>query len=186
MGAFLNTLLNEGEKIELEPERLNMIKAAAEPHRMRILVALLEKEGTVTSLSKSLNYSKQLLIHHLGVLEKNRLVSKRRVENAEVYSISEAARIIVSEVFKIHSGIGEAESPRVTAGTETPVVTAPTLRRTECLLKLAPLIIGVSVALFASIRGILEVQPLWILSGNLVGICLYVIVSKLIRHALTS
>ncbi|MEM2599377.1 MAG: winged helix-turn-helix domain-containing protein [Thermoproteota archaeon] len=179
-------LPNEGEKIEFEPERLNMIKAAAEPHRMRILVALLEKEGTITSLSKSLNYSKQLLIHHLGVLEKNRLVLKRRVENAEVYSISEAAKIIVSEVLKIHSRMEEVESPRVAAGDETRVVTEPALRRTDSFLKLIPLIIGVSVALFASVRGVLEGQPLWILSGTLVGVCLYVIVSKLIRHALTS
>ncbi|MEM3648901.1 MAG: winged helix-turn-helix domain-containing protein [Thermoproteota archaeon] len=179
-------MLNEGEKIELEPERLNMIKAAAEPHRMRILVALLEKEGTITSLSKSLNYSKQLLIHHLGVLEKNGLVLKRRVENAEVYSISEAARIIVSEVLKIYSRMGEAEGPEVTAGAERRVATVRALRRPASPLKLTPVIIGVSVALFASVRGILEGQPLWILSGTLVGACLYVIVSKLIRYVLTS
>lgn len=177
---------NEGEKIELEPKRLNMIKAAAEPHRMRILVTLLEKEGTITSLSKSLNYSKQLLIHHLGVLEKNGLVSKRRVENAEVYSISEAAKTIVSEVLKIHSRIGGAEGPEVTAGTERRVATVPALRRPASPLKLTPLLIGISVALFASVRGVIEGQPLWILSGTLAGVCLYVIVSKLIRYALTS
>lgn len=176
---------NEGNKIELEPEKLNMIKAAAEPHRMRILVKLLEKEDTITSLSKSLNYSKQLLIHHLEVLEKNRLVSKRRVGNAEVYSISEAARIIVSEVLQTHSRIGESEGPGVTVGAETRMVSAPALRRPASPLKTIPLIIGVSVALFASVRGILEGQPLWILSGALVGICLYAIFSKLIRHAVT-
>ncbi|MBO3754296.1 MAG: winged helix-turn-helix transcriptional regulator [Candidatus Brockarchaeota archaeon] len=177
-------LPNEGKKPELEPEKLNMIKAAAEPHRMRILVKLLEKEGTITSLSKSLSYSKQLLIHHLEVLEKNGLVSKRRVENAEVYSISEAAKTIVSEVLKIHSRIGESEGPE--AGAERRMVTPPALRRPASPLKLIPLIIGISVAFFASARGILEGQPLWILSGTLVGICLYAFVSKLIRYALTS
>ncbi len=184
--AFLETLPNEGNKIELEPEKLNMIRAAAEPHRMRILVELLEKEETITSLSKSLSYSKQLLIHHLEVLEKNRLVSKRRVGNAEVYSISEAARIIVSEVLQTHSRIREAEGPGVTVGAETRMVSTPALGKPASPLKLIPLITGVSVALFASVRGILEGQPLWILSGALVGICLYAIVSKLIRYAVTS
>ncbi|MCX8182901.1 MAG: winged helix-turn-helix domain-containing protein [Crenarchaeota archaeon] len=179
-------LPNEGKKLELEPEKLNMIKAATEPHRMRILVILLEKEGTITSLSKSLGYSKQLLIHHLEVLEKNGLVSKRRVENADVYSISEAARTIVTEVLKIHSRIGEAESPEVTTETERGRVIEPAVRRPASTLKLIPLIIGISVALFASVRGIIEEQPLWIITGTLVGICLYAIVSKLIQYALSS
>jgi DNA-binding transcriptional ArsR family regulator len=178
-------LPNEGRKPELEPEKLNLIKIAAEPHRMRILMELLEKEGTITSL-KSLGYSRQLLIHHLEVLEKNGLVSKRSIGKAEVYSISEAARSIVSEVLKIQSRIGEAEGIKVTTGAESRRVPVPAPRKPAFQAKFIPLIIGISVALFASVRGILEGQPLWILSGTLVGIFLYIIVSKLIRYALAS
>lgn len=176
-------LPSEGRKTELEPEKLSMIKAAAEPHRMRILVKLLEKEDTATSLSKSLGYSKQLLSHHLGVLERNGLVLKRRVENAEVYTVSEAARIIVSEVLQTRSGIREAKGSEATLRVERQRVTAPATRRPASGLKLIPLIIGICVALFAFFRGVLEGQPLWILSGTLVGICLYAIFSKLIRRA---
>jgi len=184
--TFLKTLPNEGEKPGLEPGKLNMIKIAAEPHRMMILVKLTDGEGTITSLSKSLSYSKQTIIKHLGVHERNGLVLKRKVENTEIYSISEAARTIVLEVLEMHSRVGGAKSLEVTAGAERHQLTELSLGKPASRVKSIPLIIGISVALFASARGILEGQPLWILSGTLVGICLYVIVSKLIRHALAS
>lgn len=160
---------------QLDPERLRMIEVATNPHRVRIMMELMSREGTVASLSKSLGYSRQLVTHHLETLERNRLVLKRKVGGVEMYSITEAARAVLSEILKMHSEIGRAEAGEAVLRVEKHTAAGPGPRR------LTPLIIGVSTVVLASARGVLEGQPMWILGGILLGICLYAAASKLTR-----
>lgn len=170
-------LLNEksGEP-QLDPESLRMIEVAANHIRIRMMKELLNGEGTVTSLAKNLGYSRQLVNHHLDTLERNRLVLKRRVGSMEVYSITDAARAIISEILKIHLEVAKVEKDKTGVAAEKHEATGPSLRR------LIPLALGFSVIAIASVRGIVEGQPMWIVGGALLGIVLYGVASTLIRR----
>lgn len=169
-------LLNEKNKEpQLDPERLRMIEVAANPHRIRIMMELLNKEGTVASLSKALGYSRQLVDHHLETLERSKLVLRRRVGNMEMYSITEAAKAILLEILKIHSEIVGVEKGEAVALVEKHAAIGMSPRR------LIPLIIGLSTVLVASIEGTLAGRYTYILGGILLGVLLYAVASKLIR-----
>lgn len=170
-------LLNEGGgEPQLDPERLRMIEVAANPSRIRIMIELLKEDGTVTSLAKNLGYSRQLVNHHLDTLERNRLVLKRRVGSMEVYSITDAARAVISEILKIHLEVTRAEKDKAGVMVEKREATGLSLRR------LMPLALGLSPVIIASARGIVEGQPMWIVGGVMLGIFLYVVASIIIRR----
>lgn len=175
---------------QLDPERLRMIEVAANPHRIRIIMELLNREGTAASLSKALGYSRQLVDHHLETLERSRLVLRRKVGNVEMYNATEAARAIVTEILRMHSEIGRAEEG------ETVTVTHPGAGGTgegEKAAKvkhaaiglrprrLIPLVIGISTILVASAEAIRAGVYTYILGGVLLGILLYAGASMLIR-----
>ncbi|MGQ9596368.1 MAG: ArsR/SmtB family transcription factor [Thermoproteota archaeon] len=156
---------------QLDSERLKMIGVAAHPSRIRIVMELLKGEGTVTSLAKSLGYSRQLVKHHLDALERAKLISRKKVGNMEVYIATDIAKTIVSEILKIH----------LEAGTKITTVE----ERREVLSdskKFIPLAIGIFPIVIATIRGFVEREPLWIIGGVLVGIVLYGFTYRLIRH----
>jgi len=182
-------LANEWNRQQLDPERLRMIEVAANPHRIRIIMELLNREGTVASLSKALGYTRQLIDHHLETLERSRLVLRRKVGNVEMYTATEAARAIVAEILRMHSEIGRAEKG------EAVLVTHPGAGRAEGEKaakvkhaatglrprRLIPLVIGVSTILVASAEAIREGVYTYILGGVLLGILLYALASRLIR-----
>lgn len=161
---------------QLDPERLRMIEVAANPIRIRIMIGLLKKEGTVTSLAKDLGYSRQLVDHHLDTLERNRLVLKRRVGSMELYSVTDEARAIISEILKIHLEVAKVEKDKTSVSVERHETTGLSLRR------LMPLALGFSVIAIASARGIVEGQPMWVVGGVLLGIFIYGVASTLIRR----
>lgn len=184
-------MANEGNRgKQLDPERLRMIEVAANPHRIRIIMELLNREGTVASLSKTLGYSRQLTDHHLETLERSRLVLRRKVGNVEMYTATEAARAIVTEILRMHSEIGRAGKGG------TVLATHPGAGREEegektakakhaatdlRLRRLIPLVIGVSTILIASAEAIRVGVYTYILGGVLLGILLYAVASRLIR-----
>ncbi|MEM2087412.1 MAG: winged helix-turn-helix domain-containing protein [Thermoproteota archaeon] len=169
--------MNEGSgEPQLDPERLRMIEVAANPSRIRIMIELLKGEGTVTSLAKNLGYSRQLVDHHLDTLERNRLVLKRRVGSMEVYSVTDEARAIISEILKIHLEVTKVEKDKAGMMIEKREAVGLRLRR------LMPLALGISPIIIASARGIAEGQPMWIVGGVILGIFLYVVASILIRR----
>ncbi|MBO3842319.1 MAG: winged helix-turn-helix transcriptional regulator [Candidatus Brockarchaeota archaeon] len=184
-------MLNEenGEP-QLDPEKLRMIEVASNPHRIRIVMELLNKEGTVASLSKTLGYSRQLVDHHLETLERSRLVFRRKVGNVEMYSATEAAKTIVSEILKIQFEIGRVEKGGAIVVTHPETgkagksETAAKVKHAATGLRpkrLIPLVIGVSTVLVASAEAIREARYTYILGGILLGILLYAVASRLIR-----
>ncbi|MGQ9479511.1 MAG: winged helix-turn-helix domain-containing protein [Thermoproteota archaeon] len=166
---------DEGE--QFNPRRLRMIEVAANPSRIRILISLMNGDGTLTSLSKSLGYSRQLVKHHLDTLEKTGLVSKKRLGNMDVYSINEAAKTVVSEISDIHSRISipaEEKHPEP----------RPVERRS--LLKHLPLIALAMPVLIAVAKGVLERTPpstvaTWGIGGFIIGIILYAAIRRILR-----
>ncbi|MEM3647734.1 MAG: winged helix-turn-helix domain-containing protein [Thermoproteota archaeon] len=181
----------EKGKPQLDPEKLRMIEVASNPHRIRIVMELLNKEGTVASLSKTLGYSRQLVDHHLETLERSRLVFRRKVGNVEMYSATEVAKIIVSEIVKMHSEIvrvergeavlvthpetGKAEKKETAVKVEKHAATGLRPR------SLIPLVIGLSTILVASAEAIRAGVYTYVLGGILLGILFYTLASRLIR-----
>jgi ArsR family transcriptional regulator len=55
-----------------------VLKALAEPNRLRIMAALMEGDSCNCELQEVLDLAPNLLSHHLRVLEKARLVTSRR------------------------------------------------------------------------------------------------------------
>ncbi|MEM3712234.1 MAG: winged helix-turn-helix domain-containing protein [Thermoproteota archaeon] len=176
---------------QLDPERLRMIEVAANVHRVKMMMELLKGDGTITSLAKSLGYSRQLVKHHLETLNREGLVYKRRIGNMEFYSITDNGRIILSEILKIHLEVGKVRSEDTCIKTPataleevdrasvsyTPVVKS----RMKLSIKHMPIIVGAVTALIAFIRGVITNQPLWIIGGILFGVFLYLIFSRLIE-----
>jgi DNA-binding transcriptional ArsR family regulator len=167
-------LLNERNEPLLDPERLRMIEVASNLHRMRIVMELLNKEGTAASLSKTLGYSRQLVDHHLETLEKSGLVFKRKIGNVEVYSATESAKTIVSEILKMHSEIGRVEKGETAVKAEKHKAGLKPIR-------LIPMAVGASIVLVASAEAIRVGKYTYILGGILLGILLYFASSRLIR-----
>jgi len=58
-------------------ELLQMLQALANPHRLRILAALSERQSYVSELARELGIGRPLLHMHLQVLEKAGLVTGR-------------------------------------------------------------------------------------------------------------
>lgn len=168
-------LSNEKSEPQFDPEKLRMIEVAANPHRIRIIIELLNKESTAASLSKSLGYSRQLVNHHLGTLERSGLVLRRKVGSVEMYSVTNAARAIVSEMLKIQSEITKVEKYEVSARVEKHATIDLRSRRH------IPLILGISTVLVATAEAIRAGVYTYILGGILLGIFLYVTVLRLIR-----
>jgi predicted transcriptional regulator len=62
---------------------LKMLSALANPHRLRILVALRERQAYVSELARDLGMSRPLLHMHLQILEKAGLVVGHHEVSAE-------------------------------------------------------------------------------------------------------
>lgn len=161
------------ETEQLDPERLRMIGIAANIHRVKIMMELSKGDGTVTSLAKSLGYSRQLVKHHLETLNRGGLVSKRKVGNVEVYSINDSGKTILSEILKIHTEVKKSVG-------ETSVV-KQVFEEKRFSLKYVPVVVGVIPVVVAFLKGVTGDQPLWIVGGVILGAFLYAAALKLTR-----
>jgi predicted transcriptional regulator len=166
-------LEEEGGGQQLDPGRLRMIEVAANIHRIKIMMGLSKGEGTITSLARGLGYSRQLVKHHLETLNREGLVSKKRIGGMEVYNITENGRRIMSEILRIHIDIGEVGGEGHKPARDEKFMPA--------LKEHLPTAIGILTVAIAAIRGIAGNQPTWILGGLFLGLILYLAVYKLIR-----
>jgi len=66
-----------------------VFRAMGDATRLKILMALLDKELNVTELCRKLRISQPLVSHHLGLLRLNGLVVSRRSGKERIYSIRE-------------------------------------------------------------------------------------------------
>ena len=63
-----------------------MLKTLADPTRLKILIALEEKEYSVSELCRHLQLEQSNMSHQLAVLKKERLVTSRRVGRSSLYA----------------------------------------------------------------------------------------------------
>lgn len=66
-----------------------LLKALANPHRLRIGRILAEGEITVGALADSLGLRESLVSQHLGVMRREKLVSARRVGQTVFYALED-------------------------------------------------------------------------------------------------
>ncbi len=77
-------------------EASRLLALLANPHRLRILCALLDGERTVAALEKVVDLSQSALSQHLAKLREGALVATRREAQSIYYSIADqkAARLL--------------------------------------------------------------------------------------------
>ena len=84
-------------------EASSLLTLLANPHRLRILCALLEGERSVSSLETVVDLSQSALSQHLARLRQARVVSTRREAQSIFYAIADdrAARVleVLAEIF---------------------------------------------------------------------------------------
>lgn len=66
-----------------------LLKALADPERLRLVQALRERPQSVTDLAQSLDNDIGNVSHHLKVLRKQGIVENRRVGKSIIYSLAE-------------------------------------------------------------------------------------------------
>lgn len=69
---------------------LPVLQALADPTRLNVFRALLEKERCVRDLVDALGHAQPLISHHLGVLTRAGLVQLRRQDGFNMYSVDPA------------------------------------------------------------------------------------------------
>ena len=69
---------------------LAVLKALADPTRLRLFRALLDKERCVSDLVAGENLAQPLVSHHLGVLVRAGLARSRRAEGFTLYAVDRA------------------------------------------------------------------------------------------------
>ncbi len=78
-------------KDELSPERCSaLLKAVAEPERLRLIQALRERAQSVSDLAALLDNEIGNVSHHLKVLRRQGIVTSQREGKSVVYSLSKA------------------------------------------------------------------------------------------------
>ncbi|WP_460456957.1 ArsR/SmtB family transcription factor [Arenimonas alkanexedens] len=67
----------------------DLLKAMANPQRLRVLCLLIEREMSVGEINALVDLSQSALSQHLAVLREKSLVSTRREAQAVYYSVSD-------------------------------------------------------------------------------------------------
>jgi ArsR family transcriptional regulator len=76
------------EKGTAATEVLRVLRALAEPNRLRLFLALRDKERCVRDLVDTEGLPQPLVSHHLRVLAEARLVQARRSDGFTLYAVS--------------------------------------------------------------------------------------------------
>lgn len=91
-----------------------MLRALADPNRLRLFLALLDRERCVRDLVASENLPQPLVSHHLRVLAKAGLVQARRCDGFSLYAVNiagmAAARSLVTDLLDT-DGVGPLARP---------------------------------------------------------------------------
>lgn len=80
-----NVATDLGAQVEAAAE---LLKAMANPQRLRVLCLLLEGERSVGQINAQIHLSQSALSQHLGVLRDRYLVSTRRASQTVYYSVA--------------------------------------------------------------------------------------------------
>ena len=84
------TDLEQQMKDVLSAERCSvLLKALADPGRLRLIQALRDRPRSVSDLAKLLDNEIGNISHHLKVLRRQKMVTSRRDGKAVIYSLSE-------------------------------------------------------------------------------------------------
>ncbi len=84
-----------------------LLKALANPHRLMIVCALLEREQSVGALAQTLGVRETLASQHLGLLRRDGVVSTRRDGQTIYYALqSGQARTLVETLSNIFCAVG--------------------------------------------------------------------------------
>lgn len=90
-------------QVDVEVDVLPVLRALADPNRLRLFLALLDKERCVRDLVAAENLAQPLVSHHLRVLADVGLVQARRADGFSIYGVSveamAAARSAFCELF---------------------------------------------------------------------------------------
>lgn len=83
-----------------------LLKALANPHRLMIVCALLEREQSVGALAQSLGVRETLASQHLGLLRRDGVVSARRDGQTIYYALqSGKARALVETLSSLFCAV---------------------------------------------------------------------------------
>ena len=76
----------------------DLLKAMANPQRLRVLCLLIEGERTVSEINDTIPISQSALSQHLAVLRQRSLVQTRREAQTIFYSLADGAALGVMRV----------------------------------------------------------------------------------------
>ena len=81
----------------------DLLKALANPQRLRILCLLIEGELAVSQLNEQIQLSQSALSQHLALLRENELVTTRKQAQAVFYSVADGpVRSIIQTLHDIY------------------------------------------------------------------------------------
>jgi DNA-binding transcriptional ArsR family regulator len=89
---------------ELDPQSeaaAELLKAMANPQRLRVLCLLLDGERSVGQINAQVSLSQSALSQHLGILRERKLVSTRRAAQTVYYSVAPGP--VHDIIFTLHS-----------------------------------------------------------------------------------
>jgi len=79
-----------GQQMQAQAEAASeLLKAMANPQRLRVLCLLIEREMSVSEINALVGLSQSALSQHLAVLRETNLVSTRREAQTVYYSVSD-------------------------------------------------------------------------------------------------
>ena len=81
---------NAGQQMQAQAEAASdLLKAMANPQRLRVLCLLIEREMSVGEINALVDLSQSALSQHLAVLREKNLVSTRREAQTAYYAVSD-------------------------------------------------------------------------------------------------
>jgi DNA-binding transcriptional ArsR family regulator len=85
-----NALASPAQQMQAQAEAAaDLLKAMANPQRLRVLCLLIEREMSVGEINALVDLSQSALSQHLAVLREKKLVSTRREAQTVYYSVTD-------------------------------------------------------------------------------------------------
>lgn len=90
MSTVRSLAANAGQQMQAQAEAASdLLKAMANPQRLRVLCLLIEREMSVGEINALVDLSQSALSQHLAVLREKKLVSTRREAQTVYYAVSD-------------------------------------------------------------------------------------------------
>lgn len=99
-----------GQQMQAQAEAASeLLKAMANPQRLRVLCLLIEREMSVSEINALVELSQSALSQHLAVLREKNLVSTRREAQTVYYSVSDG--LVHDIIESLHSAFCSPGQP---------------------------------------------------------------------------